>query len=104
VNSGFSGLLWSPEVRDAGSVEELVRRLQTAIFSSMALINAWYIRNPPWKQVKKEENNRGQLDPNWKQAEGLCREAMKLRMRSFLIFMPLLCSICGRGYHLFGPR
>jgi alpha-D-xyloside xylohydrolase len=32
----------------------LVRRLQAVIFSSMALINAWYIRNPPWKQVKME--------------------------------------------------
>ena len=26
VNSGFSGLLWCPEVRDAGSAEELLRR------------------------------------------------------------------------------
>jgi alpha-D-xyloside xylohydrolase len=94
VNSGFSGLLWSPEVRDAGSVEELVRRLQTTIFSAMALINAWYIRNPPWKQVKMEENNKGQLDPDWERTEATCREVLELRMR----FIPYLQAAFVR-YH-----
>ena len=86
ANSGFGGLLWSPEVRDAGSVEELVRRLQTTIFSPMALINAWYIRNPPWKQIKKEENNLEQFDANWKLTEALCRQVLEVRMR----FIPYL--------------
>jgi len=41
VNSGFSGLLWCPEVRHAASEEDLIRRLQSVIFSPQALINAF---------------------------------------------------------------
>ena len=81
VDSGFSGLLWSAEVRDADSIEDLVRRLQTAIFSAMATINAWYMRNPPWKQIKKNQNNAGQFGPNWERVEATCREVLELRMR-----------------------
>jgi alpha-D-xyloside xylohydrolase len=50
VNSGFSGLLWCPEVRDARDAEDLIRRLQTVVFSPLAMVNAWYIKDPPWKQ------------------------------------------------------
>lgn len=41
VNSGFSGLLWSPEVRSTTSKKDLLRRLETVIFSPHCLINAW---------------------------------------------------------------
>lgn len=49
VNSGFSGILWTPEVRDAGSKEELLRRIQMTIFSAQSLINGWYLDHMPWK-------------------------------------------------------
>lgn len=49
VNSGFSGLLWSPEVRHAENKEELIRRVQCAVFSAMALTNAWYLNEMPWE-------------------------------------------------------
>jgi alpha-D-xyloside xylohydrolase len=81
VNSGFSGLLWTPELRDAKDVEDLVRRLQTAVLSPMALINAWYIRNPPWLQVDRKANNAGEFAPDWERAEDHCRQALQLRMR-----------------------
>jgi len=48
VNAGFSGLLWTPEVRDAVSREDFIRRLQTNIFSVQCLINAWYSEKAPW--------------------------------------------------------
>jgi len=48
VNSGFSGLLWTPEVRASGSAEEWVRRMQTVCFSPMAMINAWADGTKPW--------------------------------------------------------
>ncbi|HET8656462.1 MAG TPA: glycoside hydrolase family 31 protein [Longimicrobiaceae bacterium] len=79
--AGLSGLLWTPEVRDAGSPEELIRRLQSAILSPMALINAWYIRNPPWKQVERVANNEGRFAPGWEEVEARCREVLELRMR-----------------------
>lgn len=48
VNSGFSGLLWTPEVRDAVSRKDFIRRLQTNVFSVQCLINSWYCERAPW--------------------------------------------------------
>jgi alpha-D-xyloside xylohydrolase len=81
VNSGFSGLLWTPEVRDAQNPEDLIRRIQSVVFSPMALVNAWYIRNPPWKQVDPKKNNAGELEPNWQDTERVVRQMFELRMR-----------------------
>ena len=48
AQSGFSGLLWTPEVRDAASNEDLIRRLQSVVFSPLAMVDAWYLKNAPW--------------------------------------------------------
>jgi alpha-glucosidase (family GH31 glycosyl hydrolase) len=40
--------LWTPEVRSSKSAEEWVRRIQTVIFSPMAMINAWSDGTEPW--------------------------------------------------------
>ena len=50
VNSGFSGILWTPEVRDAKTKKEFLRRLQTTVFSVQCLINAWYWPGLPWSE------------------------------------------------------
>lgn len=55
VNSGFSGILWTPELRHATSKKELIRRLQTTVFSVQCLINAWYCPEVPWKEFDCEE-------------------------------------------------
>lgn len=81
ANAGFSGLLWCPEVRDAKNAEDLIRRLQTVVFSPLAMVNAWYIQNPPWKQVDRESNNRGNFAAGWQQLEAQCREIILWRMR-----------------------
>lgn len=47
-NSGFSGVLWTPEVRSSETAEEWVRRFQTVCFSPLALINAWADGTKPW--------------------------------------------------------
>lgn len=49
VNAGFSGLLWSPEVRHAENAEDLIRRVQSVIFSPQALVNAFYLSEMPWE-------------------------------------------------------
>lgn len=59
VNSGFSGLSWSPEVRQCNSITDLYRRIATVLFSPLALINAWMIPHMPWKQFDLELNKRG---------------------------------------------
>jgi alpha-D-xyloside xylohydrolase len=81
VNSGFSGLLWCPEVRDAKNPEDLIRRLQTAVFSPLAMINGWYIANPPWKQQNKNKNNANEFEPGWEELEARCREILNWRMQ-----------------------
>jgi alpha-glucosidase (family GH31 glycosyl hydrolase) len=56
INSGFSGVLWTPEVRGSKTSEEWLRRMQTVIFSPLAMINAWSDGTKPWSfpDVEKE--------------------------------------------------
>jgi alpha-glucosidase (family GH31 glycosyl hydrolase) len=69
INSGFSGVLWTPEVRGSNNSEEWLRRIQTVIFSPMAMINAWSSGTKPWsfpdveKEVKEYALLRMQLIP-----------------------------------------
>ena len=81
VNSGFCGLLWCPEVRDAASEEDLIRRLQSVVFSPLAQINCWYIENPPWKQLDRKKNNAGELIDDWERLESRCREIINWRIQ-----------------------
>lgn len=80
VNSGFSGLLWCPEVRQAVSREDLIRRLQSGVFSPLAQVDCWYMKNPPWKQIDRTLNNAGQLLDDWERLEARCREIIGWRM------------------------
>ena len=88
ANEGFNGLLWTPEVRDASSIEDLYRRLETVIFSPDAVINAWYIKNPPWDQVDRAKNNEGQFMADRATVEDGVRNLLQLRMS----FIPYLYS------------
>ena len=80
VSSGFSGLLWSPEVRQCLSVEELIRRLQSVILSPQALINSWMIPNPPWWQFDEEKNRQNLPTENWESIASITRKLFELRM------------------------
>lgn len=80
INSGFTGLLWSPEVRQCDSEEDLIRRIQTVVFSPQAMINGWMIKNPPWLQVDVEKNKQGEFLNNFKVVESICRKYFRLRM------------------------
>jgi alpha-D-xyloside xylohydrolase len=69
VNSGFIGVLWTPEARNSKSAEEWLRRFQSVVFSPMAMINAWSSGTKPWsfpevaEQVKYYANLRMELMP-----------------------------------------
>ena len=58
VNAGFSGLLWTPEVRDAKNRNDLLRRIQSVVFSPQALVNGWYIEEAPWLSLGCEQEVR----------------------------------------------
>ncbi|MCE5200467.1 MAG: TIM-barrel domain-containing protein [Armatimonadota bacterium] len=81
LTSGFSGVLWSPEVRESESVEELYRRLQSSVLSAQTVINAWYLKSPPWRQIETEKNCNGEYMPGWEEVEQRCRRILQLRMR-----------------------
>jgi alpha-D-xyloside xylohydrolase len=66
VNSGFSGLLWCPEIRSAKDGEEWVRRMQTVCFSPLAMLNAWASGTKPW---------------SFPEVEPIVRKYIELRMR-----------------------
>jgi alpha-glucosidase (family GH31 glycosyl hydrolase) len=82
INSGFNGILWTPEVRSGGSAEDWLRRMQTVCFSPLAMINAWADGTKPWSypEVYKQ-----------------CREAALLRMR----LLPYMYSVFA-GYYFEG--
>lgn len=69
VNSGFCGVLWTPEVRGSKTGEEWLRRFQSVVFSPMAMINAWSSGTKPWSfpevadQVKYYAQLRMELMP-----------------------------------------
>jgi alpha-D-xyloside xylohydrolase len=71
INSGFSGVLWTPEARASKTGEEWLRRFQTVVFSPMAMINAWSSGTKPWSypevaaQVKEFSLLRMQMMPYW---------------------------------------
>lgn len=80
VNAGYSGLLWSPEVHDASSLEDLIRRVQTVIMSPIALFTIWFMPNPPWLQIDAEKNRKGELMECRDEATDICRSLLELRM------------------------
>ncbi|HIW80826.1 MAG TPA: glycoside hydrolase [Candidatus Acetatifactor stercoripullorum] len=75
VTAGFGGLLWTPEVRDAASKEEFLKRLQIGVFSPQCLLNAWYCKEFPWETLCCEAETKALL---------ALRETLKpLLMRAF---------------------
>ena len=90
VNSGFSGILWTPELRDASTKKELLRRLQTTVFSVQCLINAWYCPEAPWKKFDCEKevidllNERHRLIPMLKRAFKEYKETGKPPVRALV--------------------
>ncbi|WP_448104305.1 glycoside hydrolase family 31 protein [Pedobacter panaciterrae] len=71
INSSFAGVLWTPEARASKTGEEWLRRMQSVVFSPMAMINAWSSGTKPWsypeveQQVKDMAILRMQMMPYW---------------------------------------
>ncbi len=80
VNSGFSGVNWSPEVRETANEDDLIRRLQTTVMSAHMVVNGWYLNKPPWLQYNIAKNEKGELLPNYQELENKARKLISLRM------------------------
>lgn len=97
VNAGFSGLLWSPEVRESSSDIELIRRAQTSVLAAQTVFDSWYLKNPPWLQYDRDKNNQGILLSNAVELEGRIRKLLDFRMS----LIPYLYTAFA-NYHLKG--
>lgn len=91
VNSGFSGILWSPEFRSADTKEECLRRIQAVVFSPQCLINAWCYEGIPWvifdceDEVRELLKLRYWLIPKLKAAFDLYRDTGKPPVRALVM-------------------
>jgi alpha-D-xyloside xylohydrolase len=56
-NSGFAGVLWSPEVR-GGKAEDMLRRTQAVCLSPLALFNGWATDDKLWTHTDVKEHIR----------------------------------------------
>ena len=55
ASAGFTGALWCPEIRDAKSSEEWVRRFQMGALSPMLMLNGWANGAKPWMYEDVED-------------------------------------------------
>ncbi len=80
-NAAFGGLLWSPEVRESSSVFDFFHRLQTVLLSPHAVVDSWYLQNPPWLQFDKNKNNKNEFADNRLEMESMTRKLVNIRMK-----------------------
>ena len=55
TSAGLAGVMWCAEARSASNGEEWVRRMQTAVVSHIAQLNAWSDGTKPWSFPGYEE-------------------------------------------------
>jgi alpha-D-xyloside xylohydrolase len=72
-------MLWTPEVRDAKSVEDFLRRVQSVVLSPCSLINPWYVPLPPWEQIDYDKNHAGERMPEADQLRAEVKRWLDLR-------------------------
>lgn len=80
AKSGFAGVLWTPELRDANSAEDLYRRVETIVFSAQTLVNCWYMKNPPWLQMNRDKSNHDELMAEREEVTAGVKRLFELRM------------------------
>lgn len=97
AKSGFGGLLWAPELRDADSVEELYRRVETLVFSAQTLVNCWYMKNPPWFQINRDKSNRDEAMPEQESVTAGVRQLFELRMSLLPYFYSAFAQYHAQG-------
>ncbi|MDR3147501.1 MAG: hypothetical protein LBU00_03880, partial [Treponema sp.] len=79
ANSGFSGILYSPEIRTASGRDDLYRRMLTGVFSAKLEMNIWFMPNPMWKNYNEKGNLQNEILPDTAELADTCRKFMRLR-------------------------
>lgn len=88
ANSGFAGVLWSPEVRGSNSGEDMLRRTQAVCFSPLALYNGWASSQKLWTHPEVEKE---------------IRDALLLRLRLLPYFYHTFAQYHYQGFPVIRP-
>ena len=80
VNMGFSGILWCPEIREAKTEEDLLRRIQLLTFAPITQVNVFAMPHPIWKQYDFQLNHQGIFRDENEDVTRKCRDVFNLRM------------------------
>ena len=81
ASASCSGILWTPEVRQADSDDELLRRIAAAVVSPQMVLNCYQVKMPPWKQWDMWKNLDDELLPNAQELTDRCRSLLEMRMQ-----------------------
>lgn len=81
ASASCSGILWTPEVRQAESEEELLVRIAAAVVSPQMVINSYQVKMPPWVQWDTAKNLEGERLPNADELTQKCRSLLNMRMK-----------------------
>lgn len=99
VNASFAGLLWSPEVREAATRDELLNRIGLSGLAPHMCLNMWFMPHPVWEQYQGEKNRRHELLPPEEQKE--LRDRIRAIVDLRMSLLPYLYAGYYR-YHLEG--
>lgn len=102
-NSAFGGLLWSPEVRESTSKYDFFHRLQTVLLSPQAVVDSWFLQNPPWLQFDKNKNNNNEFLSDKAEMEDITRQLIHVRMRLLPYLYNAFASYYEEGIPPFRP-
>jgi len=82
VNASFAGLLWSPEVREAPTRDEVLNRVAMSSLAPQMCLNIWFMPHPLWEQFERGKNERHELLSAEEQEAmaGRLRDIVGLRM------------------------
>ena len=85
LNASYTGLLWSPEVREAPNLEELLSRIGMAVFAPQACLNPWFVPNPIWTQFNSAKNKQNILLPEAEQEIVIAKVRALVNLRMSLL-------------------
>jgi len=98
-SAGFSGMLWTPELRHAKSPADYLRRLQSMVLAPQMLLNIWSMPYPPWRQLDRDLNRAGTFYPAAEE-EQLCAATRNI-LNQRMSFIPYLYAAFA-DYHFAG--
>lgn len=94
ITGGFCGLLWQPEVRHRGTIDQLLSLIQTDAMSPNLCFNSYSIDSTPWMQLDPYKNKQKILYP---EEEIVAHEARVRRLlEARMSLVPYLYSAFSR--------